>query len=69
MRIPRNACFDSPASAKGAITVASSNKLDVLSYFSNYGQCISITAPGEDIRSACKSHDLASINSIAINES
>lgn len=47
-----NACETSPAGAVGAIAVASSSRTDSFSSFSNYGNCVSIIAPGEDIKAA-----------------
>lgn len=46
-----NACNSSPARAASAITVAASNIDDEQSYFSNYGSCVDLHAPGEDITS------------------
>jgi len=46
-----DACSSSPAAAPSAITVAASDNTDTLSYFSNYGDCVDIIAPGEDITS------------------
>nr|WP_221277125.1 S8 family peptidase [Deinobacterium chartae] len=48
----QNACNVSPARAANAITVASSTRTDGLSYFSNYGSCVDIIAPGSSITSA-----------------
>ena len=48
----QDACDVSPASAEGSITVSSTNSRDEMSYFSNYGQCVDIFAPGEQITSA-----------------
>ncbi|CAH1251388.1 PCSK9 [Branchiostoma lanceolatum] len=48
-----DACNKSPASAEAAITVAAINAVDKFSStFSNYGPCVDILAPGEDIQSA-----------------
>nr|AAF63197.1 serine protease A precursor [Kytococcus sedentarius] len=47
-----NACNYSPAAAPSAITVGSTDKYDALSYFSNFGSCVDILAPGSDITSA-----------------
>eukprot|EP00834_Sanchytrium_tribonematis_P001919 NODE_51_length_31136_cov_0.357670.p7 type:complete len:314 gc:universal NODE_51_length_31136_cov_0.357670:25354-26295(+) len=47
-----DACLQSPASIPGVITVASSSFRDQISAFSNYGKCVTIFAPGENIFSA-----------------
>ncbi|XP_035670351.1 proteinase T-like [Branchiostoma floridae] len=48
-----DACNASPASAEAAITVAATNAIDKFSStFSNFGACVDILAPGEDIQSA-----------------
>lgn len=47
-----NACYNSPGSELSAITVGSTNKLDALSSFSNWGQCVDVYAPGSIITSA-----------------
>ncbi|XP_077998758.1 extracellular serine proteinase-like [Glandiceps talaboti] len=46
------ACTESPASSPQVITVASSGNTDEISWFSNYGECVDIFAPGERITSA-----------------
>jgi subtilisin family serine protease len=48
----QNACNVSPASAKNAFTVGATDKTDARSYFSNWGTCVKIFAPGSDITSA-----------------
>lgn len=47
----KDACSGSPSSAPEAVTVASSNIVDSRSYFSEYGPCVDIFAPGEQIYS------------------
>ena len=47
-----NACSYSPASTPNAITVGATNSTDNMSYFSNYGSCLDIFAPGESITSS-----------------
>ncbi|GAA6058583.1 hypothetical protein JCM10212_007022 [Sporobolomyces blumeae] len=47
----RDACAYSPASAVNAITVGASTIADARAYFSNYGKCVDIFAPGLDILS------------------
>ncbi len=48
----KDACTVSPASAEGTVTVAASNAWDEETSFSNYGRCVEIYAPGQDIVSA-----------------
>jgi cerevisin len=47
-----DACKRSPASAQKPISVGASNFTDDLAWFSNYGPCVDIFAPGMDILSA-----------------
>jgi subtilisin family serine protease len=47
-----DACSVSPASATKAITVSCSDNTDSMCYFSNYGSCTNIIAPGMSITSA-----------------
>lgn len=47
-----DACGSSPARAASAITVAASTVDDEIAYFSNFGDCVDIFAPGLDITSA-----------------
>jgi subtilisin family serine protease len=46
-----DACNSSPARVPDAITVGSIGKSDARSSFSNYGKCVDIFAPGEEILS------------------
>jgi subtilisin family serine protease len=46
-----NACFFSPASASGVLTVAASTSTDAKASYSNYGSCVEIYAPGSGITS------------------
>jgi subtilisin family serine protease len=46
-----DACGVSPARTPGAITVAASTEADARADFSNFGDCVDIFAPGEDITS------------------
>ncbi|KAF9391293.1 serine protease [Mortierella sp. AD011] len=50
----QDACNVSPASAKAVITVGASNVRDERAFFSNYGPCVDIFAPGVDVKSAWK---------------
>ncbi|WP_462416944.1 S8 family peptidase [Kytococcus sp. Marseille-QA3725] len=54
-----DACNYSPARAQSAITVGSTDDTDGLSYFSNFGTCVDILAPGSDITSAWMTGDTA----------
>lgn len=47
-----DACHQSPASAPSAITVAASSQDDTEAWFSNFGSCVDIYAPGDSVRSA-----------------
>lgn len=47
-----NACQQTPANVPGALTVAASTIFDAAADFSNWGLCVDIFAPGEDIVSA-----------------
>jgi cerevisin len=47
----QDACKSSPASAEKAITVAASTLADERAYFSNYGTCVNVFAPGLNILS------------------
>jgi len=55
-----NACNQSPARAAGAITVGSTEDDDDLSFFSNWGTCVDILAPGTNILSASHLSDSGS---------
>jgi len=47
-----NACHQTPANVPGALTVAASTPFDSAADFSNWGTCVDIFAPGQDIVSA-----------------
>jgi subtilisin family serine protease len=47
-----DACTQSPAAAVSAITVGATASDDSRAYYSNYGSCLDIFAPGSDIYSA-----------------
>jgi len=46
-----DACNYSPAAAQKAVTVGASTLSDTRAYFSNYGKCVDIFAPGLNIKS------------------
>ncbi len=58
-----DACNKSPARAKEALTVGAIDSNDRRSGFSNYGQCVDVWAPGENIRSASHVSDTSFRNS------
>ncbi len=47
-----DACNYSPASAPSAMTVGATDNTDTFAYFSNFGTCVDINAPGVNITSA-----------------
>ncbi|MDT4992981.1 MAG: hypothetical protein QOH97_2873 [Actinoplanes sp.] len=49
---PLPACNDSPSRTPEAITVAATTKTDARASYSNYGPCVDIFAPGDEIESA-----------------
>lgn len=54
-----DACSYSPAFIPGVMTVGSNDIDDAQSYFSNYGACVDIWAPGNGITSAFNTSDTA----------
>ncbi|GMM48520.1 proteinase B [Pichia kluyveri] len=54
-----DACNYSPAAAESAITVGASTVSDARAYFSNYGKCVDIFAPGLNILSTYIGSDSA----------
>jgi subtilisin family serine protease len=50
-----NACGNSPARAPSAITVGATDSSDRQAYFSDFGTCVDLYAPGQDITSASNS--------------
>jgi subtilisin family serine protease len=55
----RDACGSSPADVPEAITVGASTAQDARAWFSNYGTCLDVFAPGVGITSAGVSSDTA----------
>jgi subtilisin family serine protease len=56
-----NACNYSPGSASSAITVGASTALDQMWAYSDWGACVDILAPGENIVSASNAGDRATV--------
>ena len=56
-----DACGSSPAGVPSAITVAASDRYDRRAWFSNYGSCVDLFAPGVDIPSAYVDSDTATL--------
>ncbi|WCN82608.1 S8 family serine peptidase [Micromonospora sp. LH3U1] len=54
-----DACLESPARAASAITVGATDEVDFRAFFSNYGTCVDIHAPGHNIPSSVASSDTA----------
>ncbi len=49
-----DACSYSPASERSALSVGATNSSDMRANFSNYGDCVDVYAPGDDIVSASR---------------
>jgi subtilisin family serine protease len=47
-----DACNTYPAATAGVVSVACSDQQDDYCYFSDYGQCVDVIAPGYEVRSA-----------------
>ncbi|KAI5986938.1 peptidase S8/S53 domain-containing protein [Pisolithus albus] len=60
----RDACKYSPAGAEKAVTVGASTLGDERAYFSNYGECVDVFAPGLNILSTYKGspHAIATLS-------
>jgi subtilisin family serine protease len=52
-----NACSQSPAGRSTVLTVGASNQFDMVPWWSNYGSCVDLYAPGINIISAGKRND------------
>ena len=52
-----DACTRSPAFVPDAITVGATDRNDRPAWFSNYGSCVDVFAPGVDVLSAVRGHD------------
>lgn len=57
-----DACNYSPARSPGAITVGASDMNDYMAYFSNFGDCVDVYAPGREITSASIKDDVSARN-------
>ncbi|ORX47755.1 hypothetical protein DM01DRAFT_1338981 [Hesseltinella vesiculosa] len=51
-----DACMYSPGSTPGAVTVGATNQDDSIAYYSNFGTCVDIFAPGTSITSTSPSN-------------
>lgn len=56
-----DACTRSPSAAPTAITVGATTEADARAYFSNYGPCVDLFAPGAAILSAGAESDTAAV--------
>jgi subtilisin family serine protease len=59
-----SACFISPARTPAAMTVGATTSSDALAWFSNFGSCVDLFAPGQSITSAWPTND-TSTNTIS----
>jgi aqualysin 1 len=55
-----DACSFSPASTPAALTVGATTRQDAQAYYSNWGTCVDVYAPGDSITSAWNTSDDAS---------
>lgn len=58
-----DACLETPAFAPSAVTVGASDRQDRAAVFSDFGKCVDVFAPGEDIVSACSAYMCGATNS------
>ena len=56
-----DACAESPASAREALTVAASTSSDAFATFSNFGSCVDLIAPGAACIGASSSSDTGAV--------
>ncbi|CAE8678700.1 unnamed protein product, partial [Polarella glacialis] len=54
-----SACLETPAMVKAAITVGATDEFDDRGWYSNFGSCVDIFAPGSDITSASNENNTA----------
>ncbi|MFI7025210.1 S8 family serine peptidase [Micromonospora sp. NPDC049900] len=57
----QNACDVSPARVPDAITVGATDQIDMRAWFSNYGKCLDVFAPGVSIVSARHDNNTGSV--------
>ncbi|MFF0722516.1 S8 family serine peptidase [Micromonospora sp. NPDC003816] len=57
----QNACNVSPARVPDAITVGATDRIDMRAWFSNYGKCLDVFAPGVSIVSARHDNNTGSV--------
>jgi hypothetical protein len=55
-----DACTFTPALVPTAVTVGATNITDSMAFFSNYGSCLDLSAPGVEIGSVCVDRDCSS---------
>jgi subtilisin family serine protease len=53
----KDACRTSPARVPGAVTVGASDNADARAYYSNWGPCVDVFAPGSNITAAWPTSD------------
>lgn len=61
---PIDACTESPAGAVSAITVGATDRYDVEGYFSNYGPCVDLLAPGVEVTTADDDSDTDQVTTV-----
>jgi subtilisin family serine protease len=58
----QNACNRSPAGANGVTAVGATDDIDSMAYFSNYGECVEIFAPGVNVIAAYPTDSTATLS-------
>jgi serine protease len=58
----QNASNSSPANCSGVITVAATDRNGARAYYSNYGNVVTLAAPGGDVRSSSSNGILSTLN-------
>jgi len=64
LHVPMDACTEAPGGAANAITVGATDRFDAEGYFSNYGPCVDLLAPGVDVTTADDDSDTDQVTTV-----